>query len=167
MWSVVLSDQVRAGGLDCGEDGGVDLYDGRDGGTGVLAFSSGIRPPHHRAHDEGNLRAVMTVENVVRVGGALHFIILIASALTPKVLNWNRELGLLSQFLRRLFWVYGVFIVVTIIGLGTISLGCAEEIAQGSKLARAFCGFAAVFWGLRLAIQFFVFDARPYLTTGF
>ena len=106
----------------------------------------------------------MTVENVVRVGGALHFIILIASALTPKVLNWNRELGLLSQFLRRLFWVYGVFIVVTIIGLGTISLGCAEEIAQGSKLARAFCGFAAVFWGLRLAIQFFVFDARPYLT---
>lgn len=107
---------------------------------------------------------MITVENLVRVGGALQLLILVASALVPKVLNWNRELGLLSPFLRRLFWVYGVFIVVTYLAVAVISLTCAEEIATGSLLARAFCGFVAVFWGLRLGVQFFVFDARPYLT---
>jgi len=106
----------------------------------------------------------MTGEQLILIGGALHFVILIASALVPRVLNWKHELGLLSPFLRRLFWVYGVFIVLTIIGLGTISLACAPEIAAGAGLARAFCSFVAVFWGIRLAVQFFVFDARPYLT---
>jgi hypothetical protein len=106
----------------------------------------------------------MRGEQLVLIGGGLHFVILIASALTPRVLNWKRELGLLNPFLRRLFWVYGVFIVLTIIGLGAISLACAPEIASGTPLGRAFSGFAAIFWGARLAVQFFVFDARPYLT---
>jgi hypothetical protein len=109
----------------------------------------------------------MTIEQLILVGGSLHFVILIASAMVPRILNWNRELGLLSQFLRRLFWVYGVFIVLTIVGLGAISLACAPEIAAGTKLARAFCAFVAIFWGARLAVQFFVFDARPYLTHWF
>ena len=37
------------------------------------------------------------------------------------------------------------------------------ELASGAPLARAVCGFIAAFWGARLAVQFFLFDARPYL----
>src|SRR5204863_4398774 len=32
-------------------------------------------------------------------------------------------------------------------------------------LARAVCGFIALFWGTRLFVQFFLFDARPFTTT--
>ena len=109
----------------------------------------------------------MTVEQLILIGGGLHFVILVASAMVPRILNWKSELGLLSPFLRRLFWVYGVFIVLTIIGFGAISLTCAPEIAAGTGLGRAFCGFVAVFWGARLAVQFFIFDARPFLTHWF
>lgn len=105
------------------------------------------------------------VELILRGCGLVHFSILIASAMVPRVLDWKTHLAPLHPFLRRLFWVYGVFIVMTITGFGAISLGCAPELAAGSPLARAFCGFVAFFWLARLAVQFFVFDASEFLTT--
>jgi hypothetical protein len=106
-------------------------------------------------------------ETLLRIGAALQFTILIASAMTPKVLNWKGELAGLHPFLRRLFWVYGVFIVMTFLGFATISVLCVEELAAGSLLARSFCGFTAAFWFARLLVQFFVFDAKPFLTNWF
>lgn len=105
------------------------------------------------------------LELAIRLAGGVHFTILIASAMVPRVLDWRGQLAPLHPFLRRLFWVYGVFIVLTITGFGVISVSCAAEIAAGSRLARCFCGFVAVFWLARLAVQFFVFDAREFLTT--
>jgi hypothetical protein len=109
----------------------------------------------------------MNDEVLLRIAGLLHFMILIGSALVPRVLNWKTELAPLHPFLRRLFWVYGVFIVLTVVGFGAISLGCTRELASGSLLARSFCAFVAIFWAVRLAVQFFVFDARPFLTHWF
>ena len=109
----------------------------------------------------------INLELLLRAAGVLHFTILIASALVPRIFDWPRELALLSPFLRRLFWVYGVFIVLTIIGFGTITLLNAPALAGSSPLARMMCGFIAVFWLARLAVQFFVFDPRPYLTHWF
>src|SRR4029079_16580481 len=43
--------------------------------------------------------------------GTLQWSILIASALTPLILNWRTNLATLHPFLRKLFWVYGAFIV--------------------------------------------------------
>ena len=104
---------------------------------------------------------------VLTFGGILHFSILAASVQIPRVLNWEKELAKLHPFLRQLFWVYGVFVVLTIIGFGTISLLCKEELLTGTLLGRSFCGFVAVFWLLRLLTQFFVFDARPFLTNSY
>ncbi len=107
----------------------------------------------------------LLLENCLRLGGAVHFAILLASVQVPRVLDWRCQLALLTPFLRRLFWVYGVFIVLVIVGFGTLSLVCSGELASRTPLARAVCAFIAVFWLARLAVQFWVFDARPYLTT--
>jgi hypothetical protein len=101
------------------------------------------------------------------IGGALHFVILIASALTPRVLDWRANLKVLHPFLRRLFWVYGSFIVLVIVSFGSLTLFHADELASGAPLARSICAVIAVFWLARLTVQFFVFDARPFLTTTF
>jgi hypothetical protein len=101
------------------------------------------------------------------IGGVLHFVILIASALTPRVLDWRANLKALHPFLRRLFWVYGSFIVLVIVSFGSLTLFHADEFASGAALARSICAIIAVFWLARLAVQFFVFDARPFLTTTF
>ena len=63
----------------------------------------------------------MTLATLIRVGGLLHFGILIASALVPQVLDWRAELRKLQPLSRQLVWVHGVFIVLTIIALGAIA----------------------------------------------
>jgi hypothetical protein len=97
----------------------------------------------------------------------LHFVILIASALTPRVLDWRTNLAALHPFLRRLFWVYGCFIVLVIISFGALTLLHADELASGAPFPRSVCAIIAIFWLARLAVQFFVFDAREFLTTTF
>ena len=67
--------------------------------------------------------------------------------------------------LRQLFWVYGAFIVLMIVSFGALSIGFAGEMAAGTALGRSVAGLIAVFWGLRLAVQVFVFDASEFLTS--
>ena len=107
------------------------------------------------------------MKSLLLVGGLLHFVILIASALTPRVLDWRTNLATLSPFLRRLFWVYGCFIVLVIISFGVLTLVHADELASGAALPRSVCAMIAIFWLMRLGVQFFVFDARPFLTPTF
>jgi len=97
--------------------------------------------------------------------GAGHFGILAASAMVPRMLDWRGSLARIHPFMRRLFWVYGGFIVLTIIGLGTLTLLHAPAIAAGEPVARSLAAFTGLFWLARLGVQWFVFDAQPFLTT--
>jgi hypothetical protein len=112
------------------------------------------------------MNALFTLKNLLLLAGIGHFGILAASALVPKVLDWKTALKTLPPFLRTLFWVYGVFIVLTIIGLGTLTLFHADAMAAGDPVARGLAAFIAVFWGARLFVQLFVFDVSAYLTNG-
>lgn len=113
-----------------------------------------------------NLSPLITLENLLLLAGLGHFAILCASALVPKVLDWKTTLEPLPPFLRTLFWVYGVFIVLTIIGLGTLTLFHADAMVKGEPVARGLAAFTAVFWGARLFVQLFVFETGPYLTNA-
>lgn len=108
-----------------------------------------------------------TLELALRCAGALHFAVLIASALTPGALDWRKNLALLHPFLRRLFWVYGAFIVLVILSFGTLTMVFAGQLAAGDGLSRGFAAMVAIFWLARLVVQLFVFDARPFLTNWF
>lgn len=105
-----------------------------------------------------------TLEILLRIGGVLHFTILIASALVPQVLDWRTNLALLHPFLRRLFWVYGVFIVLVIVSFGVLTTAFAHLMATGDPVGRGLCAFIAIFWLARLGVQLFVFDCRDFLT---
>ena len=106
---------------------------------------------------------MLSLENLIRVGGILHLGILIASALTPRALDWRGELRRLSDLSRHVVWVHGAYVVLMVVGFAFVSLLHAEALAEGTALGRSVCGFIAVFWGGRLAIQLVLFDARPYL----
>ena len=106
-------------------------------------------------------------EYLILIGGVLHFLTLIASAMVPKTLDWKGELAKLIPFLRTLFWVYGAFIVLTIIAFGLLSVLHFRELAAGDSLARSVCAVIAIFWGVRLVVALFVFDASEFLTTWY
>jgi hypothetical protein len=104
-----------------------------------------------------------TLHHALVLAGLVHFAILAASALVPKVLDRKTALAPLPPFLRTLFWVYGAFIVLTIIAFGTLTLLHADAMARGEPVARSVAAVIALFWGARLAVQLFIFDARPFL----
>ena len=106
------------------------------------------------------------MKTLVQLAGITHFLILIASALVPYKLDWRKNLATLPRFLRTLFWVYGSFIVLTITGLGTLTLLNADAMAAGDPAARTICAFIAIFWGARLFVQFCVFDTKEFLTNA-
>jgi hypothetical protein len=90
--------------------------------------------------------------------------VLVASALVPIRLDWKNSLTGLPGLLRQLFWVYGGYVVLSIVSLGLIGIVNSDELANGSLLSRSVCLYAAVFWGIRLSLQP-ILSARPFLTT--
>ncbi len=105
-----------------------------------------------------------TLPTLILAGGISQLVILSASALVPFRLHWRTELQLLSRLHRQMYWVYGGYIVLSIIAFALISIFNASELAKGSGLARGFCLYVAVFWGIRLALQAYL-DVREHLTT--
>jgi len=89
--------------------------------------------------------------------------VLTASALVPIRLHWRTELQVLPRLHRQLYWVYGGYVVLSITAFGLISVFHSTELSAGSGLARGFCLYVAIFWGLRFALQA-VLAAKAHLT---
>ncbi|MDQ3332745.1 MAG: hypothetical protein M3552_19205, partial [Planctomycetota bacterium] len=81
---------------------------------------------------------------LITAAGAAHFGILVASALVPFQLDWKKEFSPLSRLHRQMYWIYGGYVVLSIIAFGLISLFNAAELSAGGGLARGFCGYVAV-----------------------
>jgi len=104
------------------------------------------------------------LERLIFLAGIGQLSVLVASALVPLRLDWNHSLRGLPRLHRQLYWVYGGYTAMSIVALGLICILCADELARGSRLARAVCTYATVFWGVRLSLQPFL-DAAPFKTT--
>lgn len=102
--------------------------------------------------------------DLIRAGGVGQLLVLVASSLVPFQMNWKDELKSLSRLHRQMYWVYGGYIVLSIVAFGLISILHADELASGAGLARAVCFYVAIFWGVRLPLQA-VFDVKAHLTT--
>jgi hypothetical protein len=101
---------------------------------------------------------------LIFIAGAAQLGILIASALVPSQLKWKTELAVLSRLHRQMYWIYGAYVVLAIASFGLICLFNSAELANGSGLARGLCGYIAIFWGVRFALQW-VLDAKSHLST--
>jgi hypothetical protein len=100
---------------------------------------------------------------LIMIAGAGQLSVLVASALVPIRLKWKTQFQVLPRLLRQMYWVYGGYVVLSIISLGLICLFNSAELASGSRLARSVCAYLAVFWGIRLSLQA-VLDVKEHLT---
>jgi len=109
---------------------------------------------------------------LIFVAGLLHFGVLIASALTPQVLDWKRDLAGIAPLTRKLVWVYGGYVVGNIVFFGLLASLMPSALAAGTPLSRAICAFIALFWTVRLSLQYRVLYAKELvrgvlLTAGY
>ena len=87
-----------------------------------------------------------------------------AGLLMPKVTGLWADTKKLSPFAQGLFRTYYAFIGLCLVGFGAGSWIFADELAGGTPLARAGCGFLALFWLVRLVAAIWILDVTPYLT---
>ncbi len=102
--------------------------------------------------------------SLIFLAGCLQLFVLIASSLVPLRLNWRTSLDGLPRLHRQLYWIYGGYVVMGIIANGLVALVNADALADGSRLSRCVCGYIAIFWGVRLALQS-VLEVKDHLTT--
>jgi hypothetical protein len=103
------------------------------------------------------------LERLIFWAGVGQLTILVASAMVPYRLQWRTALSSLPPLHRQMYWVYGGYVVMSIIAFALLSIANARELAGGSGLARGVCGYVAIFWGVRVLLQG-VFDVKEHLT---
>jgi hypothetical protein len=92
------------------------------------------------------------------LAGIGHFCVLGASFQVPARLGWKNDLAKLMPFNRKLMWVYAGTTLLTIIAFGILTLFLHDDFLRGDRGALALAAFIAVFWTLRILIDFFVFE---------
>ena len=96
--------------------------------------------------------------------GIGHFSILFASFQVPSRLGWKKDLAQLTPFNRKLMWVYGGTTLLTIIAFGTMTLLLHQEFLAGDRAALALAAFIAIFWTLRILVDFLYFEHSDWPT---
>lgn len=106
----------------------------------------------------------MNAELLLKLASFTYLGLVAAGLLMPRVTGLWADTKKLSPFAQGLFRTYYAFIGLCLVGFGLGSWFYARELADGTPLARAVCGFLAVFWTIRLVAAIWVLDVRPYLT---
>src|SRR5687767_15969530 len=90
----------------------------------------------------------------VVLAGLAHLGLVGVGTQVPRAFGCKAQLARLAPSNRRLFWVYGIFIVLANIGFGLLTIVHAGEIAAGRGMAGGFALFAGLYWAARLLAQY-------------
>lgn len=90
--------------------------------------------------------------------GAVHVGIMAANVPLPGRLKVRERLAGVPRFVRQIFYVHWVYIVIVLGLFAALCFGFAPELAGASALGRFLSGFMAAFWLLRIALQIFYYD---------
>lgn len=90
--------------------------------------------------------------------GFVHSGIVIANLRLPARLRVRERLEGVPLFLRQIFYVHWLFIVIMVGMFAALCFGFACELASGSGLGRFLSGFLCAFWALRMVLQVLYYD---------
>lgn len=90
--------------------------------------------------------------------GVVHLGIIAANVPLPRRLRVRERLAGVPKFVRQIFYVHWIYIVIVLGLFAALCFGFAEDMAGASALGRFLSGFMAGFWLLRIALQIFYYD---------
>ncbi len=92
------------------------------------------------------------------IAGVVHLGIIAANVPLPGRLRvWERLAGV-PRFVRQIFYVHWIYIVIVLGLFAALCFGFARELAGASAIGRFLSGFMAGFWLLRILLQVFYYD---------
>jgi len=90
--------------------------------------------------------------------GAVHVGIIAANIPLPGRLRVRERLAEVPRFLRQIFYVHWIYIVIVVGMFAALCFGFSADLAGASALGRFLSGFIAAFWLLRIALQILYYD---------
>jgi len=101
------------------------------------------------------------------LAGLGELILVIASTIIPKCLDWKGPMATLPKLMRQLFWTYAGYVLGMHLFFGLISTFGAHLLIDGTPQALILCGLMMTWWFTRIVLQFFCFDRGGIPQTGF
>jgi hypothetical protein len=90
--------------------------------------------------------------------GAVHLGIMAANVPLPGRLRVRERLAGVPRFVRQIFYVHWVYILIVLGLFAALCFGFAPELAGASSLGRFLSAFMAAFWLLRIVLQVVYYD---------
>jgi hypothetical protein len=92
--------------------------------------------------------------------GFVHVGIIAANIPLPGRLRVRERLAGVPRFVRQIFYVHWVYIVIVVGLFAALCFGFAPDLAGASGMGRFLSGFMAGFWLLRIVLQIFYYDGE-------
>ncbi len=105
----------------------------------------------------------MTAETaipLVWIAGAIHAGIVLANAALPGRLRVRANLANLPVFLKQIFYVHWIYIVLVVGFFSVLCFAFARDLAGASPLGRFLSAFICGFWLLRIFLQCLYYDGE-------
>lgn len=109
---------------------------------------------------------LLDLEVHLRALGVLFVVLAFVHGIFPRRFAWATELPLLSLINQQLMTVHTFFIAVVVFLIGVVCVIDAHDLVSTS-LGRHVCAGLAVFWGLRLYAQHFVYSSALWRGKSF
>jgi hypothetical protein len=98
------------------------------------------------------------MKELIWFAGAVHVGIVLANIPLPRRLRVRERLAGVPRFLRQIFYVHWVYIVMVVGLFAALCFGFATDLAGATRLGRFLSGFMAGFWMLRIVLQISYYD---------
>jgi hypothetical protein len=99
-----------------------------------------------------------TLIQAIRVAGGIHLAMIAANVPLPGKLRVRQHLRNVPRFIRQIFYVHWIYIVLVLGLFSVLCLRFPAELAGSSELGRFLSGFIAFFWLLRMGLQWTYYD---------
>ena len=93
------------------------------------------------------------------ITGVLLIALALVHVIFPSYFNWKKELPLLSLVNRQLMTIHTFFIALTVLLMGVLCLVATDDL-MNTRLGKVITTGLAIFWTIRLLIQFFGYSSK-------
>lgn len=94
----------------------------------------------------------------IQAAGVVHLGIIAANVPLPGRLRVREHLAGVPRFIRQIFYVHWIYIIIVLGLFATLCFAFARELAGASALGRFLSGFMCAFWLLRIILQLLYYD---------
>ncbi len=103
----------------------------------------------------------------LRTAGVLLLSLSVLNLFVPRRFKWREELAKVSLLNRQIFQVHSLFITLSVVMMGILSLVFPRTLVEPSLLAVLVLSGLAIFWSVRLFAQWCIYDRRLWLGKRF